>query len=148
MSDFLLLLNFVSEKKTKDQRFLVHVPYRGGVFSDPVSNLKVKNKKIALIVPFACRLTTLRRFLNSVGKEFASVSGNENIIIISWGLCNTDNSTLNKVGWAEIEYVVGAFIGETNQDVQIKGTGKRFSRSSTLNLGLASAGKRLCKCYS
>ncbi len=140
-SDFLLLVDHDSGKQTHGQHYLVHVPYRGGAFAQPVSNVKVENTKLSLIVPFACRLTTLKRFLNTVGKEFASVKGGEKIIIIAWGLCNTDNSTTNKVGWAEIEYIVGAFIGETNQDVQIKGTGRRFSRSSTLNLGLATAEK-------
>ena len=60
-------------------------------------------------------------------------------IVIAWGLCNTDKFEDNRVGGSEIEDVVNPFREKTGGKVPviIKGTSKKFSRGSTLNLGLS-----------
>ena len=141
LSDFLILIKYIEYGKYNEQRHLVHIPYRGGVFSHPVSSMKVQNGNLTIVVPFACRLSALGRFLSILGPEFSRVSGEAKKIIVAWGLCNTNVESNNKVGAPEIEDIVKKSKLDKGISVVIKGTGVKFSRSSTLNLGLSLANK-------
>merc|ERR1712224_355586 len=75
LSDFLILIKYIEYGKYNEQRHLVHIPYRGGVFSHPVSSMRVQNRNLTIVVPFACRLSALKRFLSIISTEFSRVSG-------------------------------------------------------------------------
>jgi hypothetical protein len=134
VSDFLILI------RCNDEEELVYVPFRGGMFLQPVTSMRVGSAPLVMVMPFACRLKALKHFFNTVAINFSKVRGiNKKKIVIAWGFCNTDKYEDNKVGGAAIEEVVNRFREKVGGKVPvtIKGTNKRFSRGSTLNLGLS-----------
>ena len=138
VSDFLILI------RCNDEEELVYVPFRGGVFLKPVTSMRVGSPPLAIVMPFACRVDTLKRFFDTVAIEFSKVKGaNKKKIIIAWGFCNTDEYEDNKVGGGAIEEIINPFREKMGGKIPviIKGTNKRFSRGSTLNLGLSLVNK-------
>ena len=86
--DVLVLMECMASLTAVRQLALVHVPLRGALApSTPLSARSITQRPIAVIVPFACRMEMLSRFLLQLAVVLRGVPVQRRVLV-SWAACD------------------------------------------------------------
>ncbi len=119
-----------------EETVLIHVPVQSTGEIDlqtPTLKLKMTDRRLAVLVPVACRLSALNQFLETSLDALSKMPG-KNLLVISWTYCADTNQNFSETDLRSALRIVHKTAPSVIlKIVQFEGS---FSRSKALNAAL------------